>query len=64
MNEQELHNRNSLVLKLLWVSLMIAVGACLASKTETIKTVKVTLYGAIVCLIPTILCLKSAMNNI
>lgn len=58
MNEQELHNRNSLVLKLLWVSLMIAVGACLASKTETIKTVKVTLYGAIVCLIPTILCLK------
>lgn len=58
MAEQEIHNRNSLILKLLWISLIIALTASLRSKVEMIKTIKVGISGAIVCLIPTILCRK------
>lgn len=58
-----LHNRNSLIIKLLWISLIIALGASMGSKTAMNKTIKIGAYGTIVCLIPTILWKKELLEE-
>lgn len=64
MAEKEgLHTTNSLVIKVLWVSLIIAVGVSLGSKAEVFKTATIGGCGAIVFLIPTILWKKRLLTE-
>ncbi|HEY8343623.1 MAG TPA: methyl-accepting chemotaxis protein [Bacillota bacterium] len=59
----DLHTTNSLVIKILWASLIIAVGVSLGSKAEMFKTATIGGCGAIVFLIPTILWKKRLLTE-
>ncbi|HHU50382.1 MAG TPA: hypothetical protein GXZ36_00935 [Firmicutes bacterium] len=61
--KEDLHTANSLVIKILWASLIIAVGVSLGSKAEVFKTATIGGCGAIVFLIPTILWKKRLLTE-